>query len=204
MLKSCPYKIVLADDHPFFLDALRLTFEQHKKFKVIKTCSNLQELIATTNYTCFDLLILDLNFNGIKSTDFIEDIRKNKTDFKIVCLSSHDHHIIKDQILNTGIDAFYSKNKNIDEFISEIIKILDTTDSVDQEVSSAANIEYTQRELEVLEALYDKTNDPDAAKSLCLSLSTFKTHKQSLYRKTNSKNNIDLIKYAIQNGLLVV
>lgn len=199
-----PYKIVLADDHHFFLDALKLTFEQNTKFNVIATCNNLQELIAVTNYTNFDLLILDLNFNGIKSIDFINEIRKNETDFKIVCLSSHDSHIIKDQIINAGVNAFYSKNKNMEEFAGEITKVLCSENADYNNPNLNSKTDYTQRELDVLEALYNKTNDSDAAKSLYISLNTFKTHKQSLYKKSNSKNNIDLIKYAIQNGLLVV
>lgn len=203
-MKSSTYKVIIADDHTFFMDALKIVIEQYDDFKVVATCDNLQRLVTLIEQCFFDLLILDINFNGIKSIEYLDIIKQYNKDFLIVCLSSYNQSYIKEEAFKKGIDFFYDKNDKLDNFPKTLKDLLEEKKQAPVYKSRHENAIFTIRELDVLNALYEFTSDHEAAEYLKISLNTFKTHKQNLYKKSDSINNIQLIKYAIQKGLIVV
>lgn len=203
-MKSSTYKVIIADDHTFFMDALKIVIEQYDDFKVVATCDNLQRLITLIEQSFFDLLILDINFNGIKSIEYLDIIKQCNKSFLIVCLSSYNQSYIKKEAFKNGIDFFYDKNDRLDDFPRILKELLEERKQIPILKLRSEDVDFTNRELDVLNALYEFTNDQEAAEYLKISLNTFKTHKQNLYKKTDSINNIQLIKYAIQKGFIVV
>ena len=63
-------------------------------------------------------------------------------------------------------------------------------------------LELSERELEVLEKLGEGLTNHEISEKLFLSKRTVEGYRQSLLKKTNSRNTATLIKFAVENGLL--
>lgn len=60
----------------------------------------------------------------------------------------------------------------------------------------------SKREIEILKWAVEGYSSKQIADKLCLSFNTVNTHRRNMLRKTNSQNSMELLRYAIQYGLL--
>ncbi len=203
-----PIKIVIADDNRFFCEALKDSLQNHNSFKIVSTFTNLTKLIDFTKNHSFDLLILDINFKGINSLDYLDKIKSNGS-FKIIALTTMNNVYIKNQALNKGVDCFVGKDSDFSAFKSTIISCFNNQTKSKIIKKNKFEIEdklITKRKLQILQALYDysENNEAEIAEKLFISKTTFKNHKTELFEITNTKNTPDLIRFGIKNGLIVV
>ena len=204
-----PIQIVLADDNRFFCEALKDSLNQNDEFNVIYFSTNLKELIDFCNVTNFDILILDVNFNGTSSLDFISEIRKEKNQFKIISLTTLNNDYIQRKAVLNGIDSFVGKDTDFSKFKDIIINCVKSSKEKSNipktKKIKVNNMIFTERKLEILQSLYNHSdkNEKDLSKILNISMASLKTHKRELFEITNTANANDLIKFGIQNGIII-
>jgi len=200
--------VVIADDNRFFCDALKDSLQFHKEINILKTLTSLNQVIAYTKTNFFDVLILDINFNGESSLDYIEEIKQDK-DFKIIILTTLNTNIFKNKTLkNKHINAFVGKDSELIKFKEIIISTYYSKMENKITLKNKVNIDdlsFTKRKIEVLQSLYKFSNmkEEELSKKLNISVSCLKTHKRELFEITNTKNTPELIKFGIQNRIIV-
>lgn len=204
-----PIQIVIADDNRFFCDALKDSLNQHKELSVINTYTTIDSLIEFTNNFTLDILILDINFNGISSLDYINKIKKESSDFKIIALTTMNNNFIKEKALLHGIDSFVGKDSDLSNFKEVLLNCYYSIKKPRLSKSSKVKIDhyiFTKRKIEILQALYIHSDKKEKELSLILNIteSSLKSHKRDLFEITDTKNTSNLIKFGIQNGLIVV
>jgi DNA-binding NarL/FixJ family response regulator len=207
-MKADNIKIVIADDHTFFCETLKESLQNDSKFNVVKIFTCLDSLINYTSDNLFDVLILDVNFAGKSSLDVIPKIRKNRADFKIITLTSLDTISVRQNAIKNGIDNFVSKSSDFSVFKGIILQTFNNKTNISINVPlkpAVNNITLSKRKLEILQILYLHSNkkEIEIAKFLNCSINTLKTHKQQLFEITNTTNSLDLVKYAIENGIIL-
>lgn len=205
---NSPIQVVIADDNRFFCDALKDSLQQHKEITVTNTFTTLNELISFTNNSFLNILILDINFNGLSSLDYIKQIKPKEAFFKIIALTTLNNNYIKEKALENGVDLFVGKDSNLSAFKNKILDCFHNDNQQDNNSSSKIHLNnfiFTKRKLEILQVLYkhsDKT-EKEISTILCISESALKSHKRELFEITNTKNTLELIKFGIQNGLII-
>jgi DNA-binding NarL/FixJ family response regulator len=206
MIKT-PLKIVIADDNKFFCEALKDSLNFHTEFNVNNIFITIESLIDFTSKNAFDVLILDINFNGTSSLDYLSDIRKTVTDFKIISLTTLNNNAIKNEAFQKGVDCFIGKDDDFSSFKHVILDCFNSdTKNENKDFKLKINShKLTLRKIELLQSFYkyaDKT-EKELSAILNISESTIKTHKRELFAITKTKNTQDLIKFGIQNGLII-
>lgn len=201
-------QIVLADDNQFFCEALKDSLQKHEEFNVIAFFTSIEELIDFTKSNTFDLLVLDVNFNGESSLDFLDKIKPEGANFKIISLTTLNNNFIQSEALKKGVNCFIGKDSDLGNFKKVILDCMRNEESDNNTFSKKIQIDnliFTQRKLEILQTLYihsDKKEE-EISNLLNISISALKTHKRELFEITNSSNTIELIKFGIQNGLII-
>jgi DNA-binding NarL/FixJ family response regulator len=203
-----PIRVVIADDNRFFCDALKDSLNNHKELNVINTFTTLNELINFTNLHNLDVLVLDVNFNGESSLDFINKIRIKESNFKIIALTTMNNNFIKQKAYLNGIDFFIGKDTDLANFKDEIINCFYsnlTAIEIKSKKIKIGNYIFTKRKLEIIQALYIHSDKKEKELSTILNIteSSLKSHKRELFEITNTKSTPELIKFGIQNGLIV-
>lgn len=197
------YKIIIADDNKFFLGILENYLNSMDCFNVIACCSSIEETIKHTNNKQFDVLIIDLSFNGVRSLDYINTIRPNKNLFKVICLTSYNNNIILNDAIADGVDLFVGKDSDFKNFPEAIVTLMDVKENNEAYDTPQATSVLSDRQITVLKCCYLFNTEKEMCSHLNISLNTLKMHKQHLFSKTGTKNTLDLIKYGIKQGIII-
>lgn len=208
MLQNKPINIVIADDNSFFGAALKDSLQASGLIEVKAVFTRIAELILYTSTHNFDILILDINFDGESSLDYISKIKPLDATFKIIALTSHNNDFIKENALDKGISVFVGKDSVFKDFSKIISDCFNDHKKRIKTLPSKyliGNIKYTKQKILVLQALYKHSdkNEADIASTLCISESSLKSHKRELFEITNTSNTRELIKFGIKNGLIL-
>ncbi|NVK51395.1 MAG: response regulator transcription factor [Flavobacteriaceae bacterium] len=201
-------QVVIADDNNFFCEALKDSLNLEKELNVKATFTDLNVLIDYTSQYNLDVLILDVNFNGINSLEYIHKIRKNISAFKIIALTTLNNNYIEQQAIENGIDCFVGKDADLSNFKNQILNCFYNKNKHSATTSKKIiidNLIFTKRKLEILQAIYEHSNmtEKEIAQLLNISESALKTHKRELFEITNTNSTPELLKFGIQKGLII-
>ena len=119
-----------------------------------------------------------------------------------------NNSFIKDKAYRNGVDLFLGKDTDLNNFKDEILSCFHNDLSVTEPCSSKikiGNYTFTKRKLEILQALYIHSDkkEKELSETLNISESSLKSHKRDLFEITNTKNTPELLKFGIQNGLII-
>lgn len=201
-------KIVIADDNRFFCDALKDSLNKHKELSVKNTFTTINDLIKFTQNNNLDILILDVNFNGENSLDFIPQIKQPSSNFKIIALTTMNNNYMREKAHNKGVDLFIGKDGDLANFKSVILDCFNNDRVKKSKINAkikVGNYTFTKRKLEILQALYIHSDkkEKELSETLNITESSLKSHKRELFEISNTKNTPELIKFGIQNGLIL-
>lgn len=201
--------VVIADDNIFLGQALAENLNNSKHLEITQVLDTIDNLIEFTSNNKLDILILDVNFNGKSSLDYIDKIRPERNQFKIIILTTLNNSYTKQQAIDKGIDLFKGKNAAYNNFDKVIIKCFDSNNDASLKDKPSPvlinNIKFTNTKIKVLKGLYHHSGktEIEIAEVLNISTSSLKTHKRQLYEMTNTKRIVDLIKFGFDHGILI-
>jgi len=211
-------RVILAEDHTIVRQGLRLLLKQSDDIKVIGEAKDGREAVKKTGHLKPDIALMDISMpilNGIEAT---RQIKKKFPDIKVLILTMHTTEEYISQILHAGASGYLVKKSAHHELLSAIKAIQKGNSYLSPLVSKKVVDEYLQktkddikqdryeklttREREVLQLVAEGQSNKEIAELLYLSVKTVETHKAHLMDKLNLHTTTDLIKYAIQKGII--
>ena len=145
------------------------------------------------------------DINGI---ELAKELKNKASHLKIIFLTTHKEASVITKAIKANPDGYLLKNTDKIELKTAIRKVLEGNKYFNKQIENiiyAANtntINLSKREKEVLILIAEEKTTSEIAKLLFVSINTIETHRKNLIRKTESKNVVGLIKYAINNNLL--
>ncbi len=204
-------KVALVDDEVLIRQGLKNFLSQEDDFDVLFDVSNGLALIRALeeNTDHPDIILMDINMpecNGIEATNLVT---ARYPDIKIVALSSYNSESFKRKMISIGAVCYLPKNCNPSDLIFRLHKVYsqgfyyeDHMLSYIRNRSGIENsLEISDREKEVLHLICLQKSSTEIAAILHISPRTVDNHRNSLLQKTESKNIIGLVIYAIQHQL---
>lgn len=201
-------RVIIADDNIFLAEALAENLNNTNDIVVNETFNNLDTLVKNLPNCIVDILILDINFNGVSALDYVQKIKAAKPKIKIIALTTLNNEFIKQDALKKGIDYFKGKDSTFEGFDNFVRKCHNENLNKRKQKSNSYTIngiKFTNTKVKVLRALYEyaeKTED-EIAEKLNISTSSLKTHKKQLYNITGTTKILDLIKFGLNNGIII-
>ena len=211
-------RVILAEDHTVVRQGLRLLLEQSDDIEVIAEVENGREAVKKTEQLKPDIVLMDIRMpilNGIEAT---RQIKKRFPDVKVLILTMHTAEEYISQILHAGASGYLVKKSAHHELLSAIKAIQKGNSYLSPLVSKKVVDKYLQktkdhfeqdhyeklttREREVFQLIAEGKSNKEIADLLFLSIKTVETHKTHLMKKLNLHTTVDLIKYAIQKGII--
>ncbi len=206
-------QILIVDDHQILLDGIEAMLQGVGDFKVIGKCSDGNSALNFLNLNPVDVLMTDLYMPKMTGIELTQKVKKRFPNVKVLALSvSYDVSIVHD-LIDAGISGFIIKTIGRDELIEAIKTIAQGNIYFSREVSneilrSLSNrseeegYHLTEREIEIVKLIAQEFSNAEIANKLCISERTVETHRKNIYRKTNTKTIVGLIKYAVEHKLI--
>jgi len=219
---SNPIKIVLADDEVLFRQGISFLLQREKNIQVLFEASNGEELTSFIRESTIkpDIVIIDLKMPIVNGVEATKVISAEFPDIKIIALTSYNTKFFIANIIEVGAVAYLVKNTTPQQLITTINEVYTTgfyySDYVMDIINECLIIskkkiksrfdedDLTNREIEILKLICQQYSGVEIADKLCLSARTVEGHRNNLLRKTECKNMIGLIIYAIQNEFITI
>jgi DNA-binding NarL/FixJ family response regulator len=207
-------RLVIADDHAIVRGGLKQIFEHVADLQVAGEATNGAEVLARVRQDDLDLLLLDINMPGISGADLIRRVKLQRPDLPILVLSMHNAPQVAAQALKAGAMGYVTKDSEPEILITAIRKVAaggryivpelaeQMVFDVSSTADSPAHTRLTERELEVFRLLATGKSSNEIAGQLAISNKTVSTHKTRLMEKMNISSMADLMRYAMEHGIV--
>ena len=206
-------RIMLADDHPLFIEGLSMMLRREPEFELCGIANNGREVLEMLPTTKPDLILLDINMPKMNGLETIKYIRQSYPSIKIVMLSGYfDDAIIKEAKLK-GANGYLLKSSQRDELIHTIKMVysgaLFATPQQEEPVSGEflandkflAQFNLTKRERELIQLIKNGMTNQEIAQNLHLSVYTVETHRKNIMQKLKLNSPGALMKFIIENQI---
>ena len=215
-------KIIIVDDHSLFREGIKLLIENEGFGKVIAEAENGQVFLELINTHKPDLVIMDIEMPVMNGLEATKKAIKICPDLKILVLTMLSGKTNYFDMINAGAMGFVLKTSGKQEFerainaitngesyfSNELLREIIVNINVDNEPvaikSDSKTGNLTAREKEILHYFCKGLTVSEMAAKLFLSSKTIEAHRSALLKKTDSKNTINLILFAIKNKLVEV
>jgi two-component system invasion response regulator UvrY len=202
-------RVFLVDAHPVFREGLKSIMKCADDIKVVGETDSCRNVLEKVGQQC-DLLVLDGESDSLDLLQSLQRIRpKGRPPFTLVLTKrSEDQHAI--QMLAAGANGCLDKSKSPQAILEAIRKVSRGGKSVSSEVEDKILLgrdrlnkpaSLSPREYQVLTLLASGLTVTEIAGQLSLSVKTISTYRCRLLEKLNLKNNVELIRYALKEGL---
>jgi DNA-binding NarL/FixJ family response regulator len=215
-----PVRILLVDDHAIVRDLLGSRLTREPGFAVVGSVPTADQAVQVAAAIDVDVVLMDIDMSGMSCFDAAVRITEIRPAAKIIFLSAHyqDHHI--DQALAVKAHGYVTKGESPEQVIMAIREALNGGAYFSDEVRSRIVVDaagavlpqaprsrlatLTRREREVLRCLAGGLSPKDIAQQDHRSTKTVANHIFSIMNKLNMHSQIELVLFAIREGLVEV
>ncbi len=212
-------RVFLADDHNVVRSGLRLLLESSPELTVVGEAADGPAAIAGVRSVSPDVLVLDLMLPGIGGLDVAAALLAERSDTRIVILSVHADTAYVAAALRAGALGYVLKSAGAEELTAAVRAAAKgesylgaplSRDSVEQYERRAERAGgdalqlLTPRELEILYDVAAGQTSREIAFARAISHRTVEAHRGNILRKLGLRGQPELVRYALQRGLLPV
>lgn len=218
---NTPIKIAIAEDHTVFRQVFIESLNKSEDIEVVFGVGNGLELVTRLKKEPADVVLLDLDMPIMDGSAALEFISAQFPKIKVLILSLHynDLHVrkymrlgargylCKDFDYRTVVHAirevhqvgYYFFDKVSPNLLAELVQ----NHTIEPEPRKVSE-NLTTRELEIIQLLYEQKTNQEIAEFLNISVRTVHNHRISITRKTDSRNVVGVLLYALKQGLITL
>jgi DNA-binding NarL/FixJ family response regulator len=202
-------KVLIADDHPLMLQAMRRALEASEDIEVVGEARSGEELLALVERRNPDLVLLDLRMPGLDGLECIAEIKRSWPEIKTVAISVCEDRVSIDAALLAGASAYMVKTVS-PLVIPTVLRQASTggvyhtpsaSPSRTAEQPAPSGPVLTPRETAILTAIACGSTTKAISEELWLSEHTVKFHLTNIYRKLGVCNRSAAVRYAFENDM---
>ncbi|MHB1420701.1 MAG: response regulator [Bacillota bacterium] len=213
-------RVLLVDDHPLFRKGLAELLNAQDEFTVVGEAGDGNEALSKARELLPHLILMDLSLPSCNGMEALKKIKKELPDLIVIILtvSEDDQDVI--EALRNGAEGYLLKSMNFEGFSRCLKGVFDgelampraLANKVIKEVfhfnEKGAKVldialadKLSRREIEVLQLVARGLSNKEIGNRMVISESTVKNHLHNILGKLNLNNRVQLVHFAIQEGL---
>jgi DNA-binding NarL/FixJ family response regulator len=209
--------VIICDDQEIVTRGLTTILNNDPQIKVLATGSNGQEAIDLVEKHQPDLVLMDLkmpDMNGIQAT---HKIRSTYPQVKVLVLTTYDDDEWLFDALRAGAAGYLLKDTPSASLIQAIKGTVEGSTFLDPNIAgkvvhnvvqkttpanSGLNIQFSEREAEVLQLMARGLTNADIARELYLSEGTVRNYTSAIFNKLGVNDRTQAVIAALRHGLV--
>ena len=207
-------RILIADDHGLIREGIRKVLKNHPDMTVMGEAGNCQEIFAQLERETPDVLILDISLPGRSGLDALGELRERYPRVQVLVLSMYPEERYAVRAIKAGAAGYVTKQSAAKELVNAIRKVQgggryisptlaeQLANEIAAQTDRPLHEALSDRELEIARWLALGKTGTEIAAELSLSVNTVANHRARILKKMQMKNNAELIRYAIEHGLV--
>lgn len=206
-------RILIADDHPVVRHGLRRIVEEAPGLVVAGEAESGEAAVALATQVPLDLVLLDVSMPGPGMLEVLGRIRAARPELPVLVLSVHPEDQYGFRAMRAGAAGYLTKDNSPDELVAAIRQVMRGRPYVSASLAEALRDRsgekgpaleagLSDREHQVLLLLGEGRTIGEIAVALDLSPKTVSTYRTRVIEKLHLRTSGDLIRYAVQHGLV--
>ncbi|WP_275119416.1 response regulator transcription factor [Alkalihalobacterium chitinilyticum] len=212
-------KLLIVDDHIVVRSGLTMLLNGKNDIEVVGEAAEGDEAIRKAQELKPDVILMDLSMpqgkGGLAATT---EIKQVLPDTAVLVLTMHDDDEYLFNAIHAGASGYILKSSPHEDLLAAIQSVYTGNAYLNPTATKRLMSEYmeklndggnsktfeslSQREREVLEWIAKGYSNKEIAENLIISVKTVETHKSNIMEKLHFKTRPELVKYALQKGLL--
>lgn len=212
-------RLLLVDDHEIVRAGLRMLFSAEPEVEIVGEASSGEEAVGAADRLQPEVVLMDVAMPGIGGVEATRRIKAAQPQVAVLALTMHEDEEYFFEMLGAGASGYVPKRAAPDDLMSAIrivrqgdvyiypsLARLLVKDFLHRSEAGApeAREELTPREQEVLTFIAEGYSNREIADQLVISVKTVDRHRENIMRKLQLHNRVELVKYAIEKGLISV
>lgn len=208
-------KVLIADDHAIFRQALRRVLSDHADIAVVGEAEDGQAALVKAVQLAPDIVLMDIAMPGLNGIEATRQLKQDLPETRAIALSMHVDQKFVAEMFQAGASGYVSKLSDCEELVVAIRSVAGGGKYVSPAISgvlveqlitssrtTSAIGSLTKRERQILQLLAAELSVKEIATKLGLSIKTVHVHKENLMRKVGADSLAELTKLALREGLV--
>jgi len=211
-------RILLADDHRVVREGFRALLQSEPDFEIVGETGDGLEAVRLVEQQKPHVLVVDLMMPGLNGLEVARQVTQRSPRTRIVVLSMHANEAYVLEALKNGASAYVLKDASAAELVRAVREALagrrylspplsePAIDSYIERAKSSDSLDLydtlTNREREVLQLAAEGHTNGEIGSRLFISPRTVETHRANVMRKLGLRSQTELVRYALQRGIL--
>lgn len=208
-------RVLLADDHSIVRAGLRRLVEDAGDMAVVAEASDGREAINKVQESLPDVAVIDLSMPGMDGLEVVGRLRSRHPKLPVLILTMHEEEQYVIRAIGVGAKGYVTKRSAAEQLLKAIRKVHAGGHFLSESASEALAARMAKgagarspldtlstREIQVLRGLALGKSNREIAETYHVSTKTVDTYRARLLKKLNLKNNAELTRFAIQNGIV--
>ena len=211
-------RVAIADDYKIFRDGIKVGLSADKNLAVVLEADNGEDLIKGLENAKPDVIIMDLKMPIMDGMDATKEVRKRFDKIKVLVVTMYDDDKFIIHLMEMGANGYLLKNAESEEIRKSIYAVYENGYYFNDLVNKALlkklvlkrnfkpsfnqNIEFTERELEVLKLICEEKTATEIGKEIFLSPRSIEGIRLKLIEKVGVRNTAGLVMFALKNGIV--
>jgi DNA-binding NarL/FixJ family response regulator len=211
--------LLLVDDHPMMLDALRHAISRQPQFTIVGTAASGESALKLTRELAPDLVVMDIHLPIMSGLEATRQILKLLPATKILLFSGDGAGGLVDEALQAGACGYIYKRGSGEELIQAMKEEMAGKLCLSPQLSAAiveshqrkltsgaepSRIVLSLRERQLLGLVSLGHRNKEIAAKLKLNPNSIETFRARLMKKIGCRSTAELVRYAIREGITPV
>ena len=209
---------MLIDDHDVVRRGLRSMIEAHPGWHVCGEATDGRAAIAMAAECSPDVVVTDLGLPELHGLESIRRIRQVSPASELIVFSMYETEYLVREAIAAGAKGYVLKSdaaRDLEAAIESVaahapyfspaiaitIRGIIGYASDEQGDTNPPGSLLTGREREIIQLLAEGKSNREIAAKLSISAKTVETHRSAVMRKLQLKSIVDLVRYALRNGI---
>jgi DNA-binding NarL/FixJ family response regulator len=208
--------ILVAEDDDLVRSGLRQLLEAHPGWAVCGEAATWRGAVALAQQLVPDIAILDLEMPSLDGLGATREIKRTVPSIEILILTTHDSKKLMRAVLAAGARGYLLKSDAVRHLVPAVetlaahkpffsSAVSETLLEAFLKIAKSDGIagSLTSREQEIVQLVAEGNSAKQIASRLGISTKTVETHRSKIARKLGVKSRVDIVRYAMRNGLVM-
>ncbi len=201
-------RLLFADDHSMFRQGLRRLLQDAAAVEIVAECSSGTETLSEISRLQPDVILLDISMPDIDGVAVVTRLRNDHIQIPVIMLTMHDDPVWCRRAITAGANGYLLKDDAFHELLRAIYDVVDGKQYLSRRLAyrdfptASATSLLSDREVEILKLISQGKTNRRIAEELGISIKTVDTHRTRMMKKLNLHNAAELIRHAVEQGLI--
>jgi two-component system response regulator NreC len=214
MTKKKAIRVLIVDDHAVVRSGLHLLLAAENDIQVVAEAGDVRDAVFEAREKKPDIVLMDVVMPGLSGIEGVPLVLKEAPTAKVLVLSMQDDPRYVREAFAAGASGYVLKEAADAEVVAAVREVAGGGNYVHPVLGArlvAAEAEararedadpLSEREREVMRLLALGHTNQEIAKMLYISVRTAETHRAHIMQKLRLSTRAELVRYAIDQGLL--